>query len=215
MIESYVLLQENHHKQRRSTLYGEGMAQPPDDDRLVNLLGAVAVGLHDAAVGDVAAHAALDATAAAALVALVNLARSGSVQALSQLVGVSHSGTVRVVNRLAEAGLVERRPGPDGRTIAVWLTRRGGVAARRIRAGRHAAIAATLTGLTGPQRDQLAATCEVLIANLTAARLAQREAGEEPSGGALCRICDPVACGRSAGNCPAARRASTNRVMST
>jgi MarR family transcriptional regulator, negative regulator of the multidrug operon emrRAB len=191
------------------------MAPPFDDDRLVNLLGALAVGLYDAAVGDVAAHAALDGTASAALVVLLDLARSGSVQALSRLVGLSHSGTVRLVNRLAEAGLVERRPGPDAHTIAVRLTRRGRAAAVRIRAGRHAAIVAALTGLTGPQREQLAATCELLIANLTAGRLAQRDAGGQPSGGALCRMCDPVACGRLAGNCPAARMASSNRVTST
>lgn len=185
------------------------MGEPHDDARLVNLLGAAAIGLTDAAVCDVATHAALDSTAAAALVVLLDLARSSSVQALSLLVGLSHSGTVRLVNRLADAGLVERTPGPDARTITVRLTRPGRIAAGRIRAERHATIAATLTGLTDQQRDQLAATCEVLIANLTAARLARRRAGEPPSGGALCRMCDPVACGRPAGECPAAVTAAT------
>jgi DNA-binding MarR family transcriptional regulator len=185
-------------------LYGERMDQPHGDARLVNLLGALAVGLTDAAVGDVAAHSELDHTAAAALVALLDFAGSGSVQRLSQLVGLSHSGSVRLVNRLAEAGLVERRPGADARTLAVRLTRRGRALARRIRAGRHAAIAATLTGLTEQERERLAAACEVLVANLASARLATRAAGKRPSGGALCRLCDPLACQRPDGRCPAA-----------
>jgi DNA-binding MarR family transcriptional regulator len=179
-----------------------------NDDRLVNMLGAAAVGLCDAAVGDMTNDTALDAAAVAALVALLDLAQSGSVRALSQMVGLTHSGTVRLVNRLADANLIQRKPGPDGRTVAVTLTRRGRGVAMRVRTGRHAAIAAILAGLTERQRDQLATICETLVANLTSARLAARHAGRPPSGGALCRMCDPVACGRAAGECPAARTAA-------
>jgi len=183
------------------------MAHSSGDARLVNLMGAVAIGLSDATVGDIAADTALDSAAVAALVALLDLARSGSVQALSQFIGLSHSGTVRLVNRLSDAGLIRRSPGPDGRTAAVTLTRRGRTVASRIRARRRAVTAATLDGLSEQQCDQLTAICEALIANLTSARLARRDAGRRPSGGALCRMCDPVACGRPAGDCPAARAA--------
>jgi MarR family transcriptional regulator, negative regulator of the multidrug operon emrRAB len=184
------------------------VAKSPDDGRLANLLGAVALGITDAGLDDVASDNALDATATAALVTMLDLARSSSVQALSQLIGLSHSGAVRLVNRLAIAGLVERTNGPDGRTISVRLTRRGQSVARRIRTARHAAIAASLSGLTDRQREQLTTICEVLIANVTSARLATRAAGRHPSGGALCRMCDPSACGRADGDCPAARTAA-------
>lgn len=177
-------------------------------NRLANLLGAVAIGITDAAVGDVASDLELDNTAAVALVTLLDLARSCSVQRLSQLTGLTHSGAVRLVNRLATMGLVERRSGPDGRTITVRLTRRGRSVAQRVRSARHAAIIASLTGLTDRQREQLTTICEVLIANVTSARLATRAAGRQPSGGALCRMCDPVACGRPDGNCPAATAAA-------
>jgi MarR family transcriptional repressor of emrRAB len=180
----------------------------PSDDRLVNLLGAMALGLTDAAVGDVASNAAVDSTSAAALIAMLDLARASSVQSLSQLIGISHSGTVRLVNRLADAGLVERRPGPDGRTITLALTRRGHTAARRIRDARHAALADMLSGLTDRQREQLTEICDVIVGNITSARLAARFAGRDPSGGALCRMCDPIACGRPDGRCPAARTAA-------
>jgi MarR family transcriptional regulator, negative regulator of the multidrug operon emrRAB len=178
------------------------------DSRLVNLVGAVAIGLTDSSVGDVATSAALDCSAAAALVALLDLAKSASVQKLSQLVGLSHSGTVRLVNRLAESDLVERRHGADNRSVSVRLSRRGNVVAKRIRAGRREAIVASLHGLTQQQRLQLATICEVMIANLTAGRLDQRGGGHQPSGGALCRMCDPRACGRGDGQCPAAQTAT-------
>lgn len=175
-----------------------------DDVRLVNLLGTVALGLTDAMLGDAGSANDVDSTAAAALVTMLDLARSPSVQRLSQMVGISHSGAVRLVNRLVDAGLVERSPGPDARTLTVSLTRPGRTLARRIRAARRAAIEASLSGLTESHRSQLTTICEVLVANLTAARLATRRAGQLPSGGALCRMCDPVACGRPDGRCPAA-----------
>ena len=182
--------------------------QSNDDARLINLVGAAALGLVDATVGDVALANGLDATAAAALVGLLDLARSSSVRRLSQFIGVGHSGAVRLVNRLADAGFVERAPGADARTLAVKLTRRGHTVARRIRGERHAAIAAALSGVSERDRVALTAICDAVIANLTSARLAARSEGRSPSGGALCRMCDPVACGRPDGNCPAERTAA-------
>ena len=139
---------------------------------------------------------------------MLDLAHSSSVQALSQLIGLTHSGAVRLVNRLVSAGFVARAAGPDGRTITVRLTRRGRSTALRIRAARESAIAASLSGLTEHQREQLTTICEVLVANITSSRLATRAAGRHPSGGALCRMCDPLACGRPSGDCPAARAAA-------
>jgi hypothetical protein len=57
------------------------------------------------------------------------------------------------------------------------------------------------------QRTQLTEISEVLVTSLTPSRLARRQAGAAPSGGALCRMRDPSACGRPAGKCPAARTA--------
>ncbi|MCV7436195.1 winged helix-turn-helix transcriptional regulator [Mycobacterium seoulense] len=142
------------------------------------------------------------------MVALLDLARDASVQTLSALIGISHSGTVRLVDRLADADLVERRTGSDARTNSLRLTRRGRTVALRLRASRRAAIAAALEGLTDRQRRQLNEICQTVIANITRARLRIRAAGGQPSGGALCRLCDPSACGRPDGQCPAAAVAS-------
>lgn len=178
--------------------------EPDENVRLANLVGAAALGIADAISEDLAGEVDLDTTAAAAIVALLDLARDASVQTLSALVGISHSGTVRLVNRLVDAGLVERRAGKDARTNSLRLTRRGRTVALRLRAGRRAAIAAALEGLTGRQQRQLSEICQTVIANITRVRLGIRTAGGQPSGGALCRLCDPAACGRPDGECPAA-----------
>jgi DNA-binding MarR family transcriptional regulator len=183
-----------------------------DDARLANLLGAAALGLSDAIGADAAAAAGLDATAATALIALLDLARGGSIRILSRLIGISHSGTVRLVNRMVDEGLIAREPGHDGRTLAVTLTRRGRTLAGRLRADRAEAVAAALDGTTAAQREQLATLCEVMIGNLVTARLSARRRDRDPVGGALCRLCDPTACGRAVGTCPAASTAAAERT---
>ena len=181
---------------------------PTSQARLANLLGAAATGLADAVDDPAAAGPRLDAKAATALVALLDFTPSGTVRMLSQVIGLTHSGAVRLADRLAAAGYVARGPGADSRSVTVTLTGPGRQAARRIRAHRERVITAALDGLAGPQRAELTAACELIIANLANQRLAQRVAGTRPAGGALCRMCDFTACGRPAGRCPAAAAAA-------
>ena len=89
--------------------------------RLANLVGAVATGLSDAVQDAALTAGGVDARSAAALVALLDFAPSGSVHVLSQIVGLTHSGGVRLVDRLAGAGHVQRGPGTDARSITVEL----------------------------------------------------------------------------------------------
>jgi DNA-binding MarR family transcriptional regulator len=182
------------------------------DDRLANLLGAVATGIDDAVFGALS-HDGLDATTATALVALLDFSPSGSVQRLRQVVGLTHSGAVRLVDRLDAMGLAERRRGDDRRSVAVVLTPAGRRVAHRLRRRRRAAVRGSLGGLTVREREQLTAACEVLLTTLTRQRLAQREAGEAPPGGALCRLCDFAACGRPEGRCPVNRAAAADQQV--
>jgi MarR family transcriptional regulator, negative regulator of the multidrug operon emrRAB len=115
--------------------------------------------------------------------------------------------TVRLVDRLAREGLVAREPGRDERSRAVALTGPGRSAALAVRRHRYSATTALLEGLDDHQRAELTRACEILVANVTRARLQQRAAGAPPAGGALCRLCDFAACGRSVGTCPAAATA--------
>ena len=179
-----------------------------DDARLANLLGAVATGVMDRVGAACAEAAQLSGAGPEALIVMLDFSPEGSVHTLSQAVGLTHSGAVRLVDRLAKAGWVTRRAGDDARSVKIGLTRRGRTVAERVRARRNEELAKALDGLTPRQRNDLLHTCELVVANLTLQRLAQRAAGALPAGGALCRMCDFAACGRPSGRCPAAREAA-------
>lgn len=180
----------------------------PGDARLVNLLGALATGLSDRMQDAAHAIAQLDGSAPAALIALLDFSPSGSVQTLSEICGLTHSGGVRLVDRLAAAGYVARGPGRNARSLTVTLTPVGRTVALDLRAARRSAIASAIQALSARQRVELARACDTVITALTEQRLAQRAKGAAPAGGALCRMCDFIACGRAVGDCPAARTAS-------
>lgn len=181
------------------------MASEP---RLANLLGALSTGLSDVVQEAASATAELDDAAAAALIALLDFSPSGSVRALSQIIGLTHSGTVRLVDRLVSAGYITRMPGRDARSCSLILTATGANVARRVRAAREGAIARSLRTLSNDERAALTRLCEQLVGAIARQRLEQRAAGFTPAGGALCRMCDFVACGREKGNCPAAQAAA-------
>lgn len=175
------------------------------DDRLANVLGAFAVALADE----------IDAgTERAALVSLSDLLAGRSVDDLRRAVGLTHSGGVRLVDRLVGEGLAERRPGADGRSVALVLTARGRRLASGVRDGRRSTIHGILSVLDDRERAQLAPILDKLVGAVVAGRLdagrslvpGRRDgrAGVVPPGGWLCRLCDPVACERAEGHCPAA-----------
>ena len=96
---------------------------------------------------------------------------------------------MRLVDRLAGAGLVERRTGADARSTSLYLTpagRRGAPALAR----REAAIQLALAGLSRADRSALARVSETALADLAATPGAERR---------ICRLCDTEACGR---HCP-------------
>jgi MarR family transcriptional regulator, negative regulator of the multidrug operon emrRAB len=133
------------------------------------------------------------ASAPAALAALNGLAAGQSIDALRRIVGLTHSGAVRLVDRLAGAGLVERRIGADQRSVALHLTPEGRRAARRVIARREAAIERILAPLDPSDRAALARLDERLLSTLV-------DTGEHRR--RVCRLCAVEACGR---DCPALR----------
>jgi DNA-binding MarR family transcriptional regulator len=181
-----------------------------DEARLVNLLGVVATGVTDQVSAGCSEAAQLSGAAPEALIVMLDFSPEGSVHMLSQAVGLTHSGGVRLVDRLVEAGWASRRPGDDARSVKISLTRRGRTVAERVRSRRREELASALAGLTTVQRQELLHMCELLVANLTRGRLAQRAAGGQPAGGALCRMCDFAACGRPVGLCPAASQTAAS-----
>ena len=178
------------------------------DERLANVLGAFALALSgelEAATTQAAGHAG---AGPAALVALSDLLGGRSVDDLRRAVGLTHSGGVRVVDRLVDDGLVERGPGPDGRSVALTLTPAGRRLAGQVGDARQAVLQGALDVLDDREQADLAALLDKLVGALVARRLVARAAGAIPPGGWLCRLCDTVACGRPEGRCPAANAAA-------
>ena len=128
-----------------------------------------------------------------------------SIDRLARVCGLSHSGAVRLADRLAQDGLVERRTGADGRSVALALTAAGRRSAARIRAQREAAIETALAPLEAGDRAALARAAELVLAGMAA-----EEAGED----GICRLCDTEACGRTRGRCPVAEAARATGATS-
>jgi MarR family transcriptional repressor of emrRAB len=178
------------------------------DERLGNVLGAFALALCDELEAATAQAAGHTGAGPAALVALSDLLAGRSVDDLRRAVGLTHSGGVRVVDRLVGDGLAERRPGLDRRSVALALTPGGRRLAGEVRDARQASLQRVLDALDQREQAVLADILDKLVAGVVDRRLEARRAGAGPPGGWLCRLCDPVACGRAEGNCPAANAAA-------
>lgn len=153
-------------------------------DRTTNLLGAHSIAVVDAVRAATERAAGHLAAAPAALVA-IDAHPGQSLDALRASVGLTASGVVRLVDRLASDGQLERRPGRDGRSVALHLTRRGRATLRRVQTARSEALEAALTALTDRERAQLERLLEKLVADA---------ASDRPGALRICRLCDRDAC---------------------
>jgi MarR family transcriptional regulator, negative regulator of the multidrug operon emrRAB len=108
------------------------------------------------------------------------------VEDVATMLRISHSGAVRTVDRLVDAGLVERRPSAaDRRTVEVWLTAPGRRRRDEVIAARNRAIADALAPLDPPEREALGALVDRLLVGLAS------QPGADYS---ICRLCDPADC---------------------
>jgi DNA-binding MarR family transcriptional regulator len=168
-------------------------------DRQANVLGALALIITDQTAHAVAGTAGQSVSAAAALSALHHFLDRPTLDQLRKVLGLTHSGAVRLVDRLADAGLVTRGSGDDGRSRSVALTEAGRRLAETITAARAELLSDALAGLSATERRTLHTLMSRVMANMVHSK----------DGGAwICRLCDLDACGRAEGHCPAANAAA-------
>src|SRR5947209_2178021 len=161
------------------------------DERLVNLVGAVALGLTDRMIRSVESVSGRSGATAALLAAV--LAEPGlTVAELSVVVGISASGVVRLLDRLVADGLAERRQGSDARSVAVHLTPAGHRMARSVLEHRRAAVSGVLAALDADEQATLTTAVEKMLTALTP---------EVDLADHVCRLCDLDACPQD--RCPA------------
>jgi DNA-binding MarR family transcriptional regulator len=173
-------------------------ARDRDLQHTANLLGALALSLHDrtsAAIADVTGQGE---TGAAALSALGQFLDQPTIGTVDQVLGLSPSGAVRLIDRLEADGYLRRAPGSDGRSRSVRLTRSGKAAAARVAEARAQALEGALSSLSDRERQDLDRLASRLLVGLMRGPGARRW---------MCRLCDMTACGREEGRCPVANAA--------
>ena len=154
------------------------------DERTLNLLGALALTIADDLNAVVKANAGYGGEAPAALVTLG--AEPGiSINLLRQILNLSHPGTVRLIDRLEAEGLVERRAGADGRTLALFLTDAGYKRRQTILAERRQQLQVAISSLTPEDRNQLTKLLEKMLTAMTTSEL---------RASVICRLCEEEVC---------------------
>jgi len=167
---------------------------PASDDaaaHLANVLGALGVGLSDAAVSTAMSATGLDETAAAAL--LIIAARPGQPTSdLAAGLGITHSGAVRTADRLQDLGLVRRyHVVADRRVTRLKLTSHGAALADQALNARRAAMAALLELVDPAVIPALSQAIEAILRGLPRTR---HDAWH------ICRLCEHAVCHGAA--CP-------------
>lgn len=167
-------------------------------DHDANLVGALALAVSDRTSAAMAEAAGVSETAATALSALHHFLERPSVDQLRQVLGLTSSGTVRLVDSLAAAGYVRRRPGTDGRSTSVVLTASGRAAAKRVAAARAAVLNAALAPLSAEERAVLETVVGKVLVGLM-----------RPPGAVRwnCRQCDVGLCRGQGDGCPVGNEA--------
>jgi len=162
-------------------------------DQAANLLGALSLVIADRMTDAMAEAGGRPESGAAALSALLHFLDRPTVDLLRQVLGLTSSGTVRLIDRMAQAGYVERGPGADGRSTSVSLTGAGRAAAERVGAARAVVLAGALDGLSAAERETFRQLMSKILAGLVRGPGAVRW---------ICRLCDTGMCRGTEGGCP-------------
>jgi DNA-binding MarR family transcriptional regulator len=156
------------------------------EGRTENLLGALV--LEAAHAQAAATHAAVGQGGATAAALVVIAAAPGrTIEQLRGPLGLTQPGATRLVERLVDAGWVERGAVAGRRGLRLTLTDAGRDVLDDALAARRAALSRLLAPLSAEQRAQLSGLLETLLA----ARVADRADLER-----LCRLCERPTCAR-------------------
>ena len=154
-------------------------------DRLINLFGAMALGVSDR-VKAAALHAIPAGGETAAALVVIGHEPCLSIDRLSHVLRLSHAGTVRLVDRLAALHLVERQPSAtDRRATALVLTAEGKAQRAELLVDRRSALSPLVDILSDDERLMLERIAEKILSSLPSDAL---------SALSTCRFCDEQRC---------------------
>jgi len=152
--------------------------------RLGNLLGALALSIHDAMADALAQQGTGYGSDSFALVLLAQ-AKTLRCDQLAKQLALAPSSVARLVDRLERADWVQRSSGEDKRTVMLSLTAQGEQQAEQILVARRAPLEKLVGKLCAKEQHSLCQLSEKLLTALTPDALcAVRN----------CRLCDEEAC---------------------
>lgn len=155
-----------------------------NEERTLNLLGAMALSVVDSFSAAVEANAGHGGETPAALVTL-GVEPGLSINQLRQILALSHPGTVRLIDRLEAQSLVERRAGADGRTLALFLTDAGFKKRKTVLTERRKQLQIAVSALTSDERTLLTKLLEKMLTAMTTSEL---------QAFTICRLCEEEVC---------------------
>lgn len=154
-------------------------------DRLINLFGAMALGVSDR-IRSTALQAIPSGGETAAALVVIGHEPCLTIDRLSHVLRLSHAGTVRLVDRLVALGLVERRPSEtDRRAASLVLTSAGQMQRAELLSSRQATLAPLVVALTDEERLMLERVSEKILETLPSDALTALS---------ICRFCDEQRC---------------------
>jgi DNA-binding MarR family transcriptional regulator len=153
-------------------------------ERTANLLGALALAVTDRMEAVARDNLGHSGETPAALV-IIGYEPGLSNDRLRRVLRLSHPGTVRLVDRLVADGLVERRPGRDGRAVALHLTAAGRSRRGALLRGRLAAVGEALAVLDEAEQETFWHLLHKVLAAMPR---------DEVEPYTICRLCDARVC---------------------
>jgi MarR family transcriptional repressor of emrRAB len=154
-------------------------------DRLVNLLGALALGVTDR-MRTAVAEAMPQGGETVSAVIVIGHEPTMSIDQLSRILRLTHGGAVRLVDRLVEQSLVDKQPSvTDRRVMTLALTPSGSQLRDKLLALRRDALTALFTRVSPDDLAALERVAEMVVPTLPENAL---------SALTTCRYCDECSC---------------------
>lgn len=154
-------------------------------DTLINVFGALTIGVADQVRSAASDGMELGGEATAALV-MIGHAPGLSIDRLGRVLRLSHPGAVRLVDRLTVAGLAERRSANhDKRVVALHLTQTGERQRGALLDRRRQVLSTMLGGIAPEDRAVLERVARTMLQGL---------ATDAISALTICRFCNDQAC---------------------
>lgn len=168
-----------------------------ENDAGLNLIGALALKIHDLQMEAASNVSGLSPTSCACLICVAHQDTPQTISDIASICKISHSAAVRMVEKLETLGYIHKTSlTSDERKVYVDLTTNGYQIRDSILEARRLAIKTMLSKFSRSDWKTIEWAAGFILADMTESRLESEQ---------ICRYCDASACGAS--NCPVEKKA--------